>query len=185
MCTFVLYKRALHSSSSIHMTNVQKSLITAAIIATLGTGAFGAATALAASKDSARVHEPMQSLVTAITEKFHLNESEVQAVFDAQKEKQEERRGMSPKERIAEAVENGMLTQAQADAIVAKIPEQKAFLKSLEDMEKSDRKAALEKNMTELEAWAEENDIPAFLLKFAQPGAHGPRGEMRSMHTMK
>ncbi len=162
-------------------------MITAAIIATVGVSAFGATTAFAASKNTERVHAPMQSLVTAIAEKFHLNEADVQAVFDEQRPvlQDKESKGMSPKERIAEAVEDGMLTQEQADAILAKIPEQKAFLKSLKDMEKADRKAALEKNMTELEAWAEENDIPKFLLKFAQPKTHGLRGEMRSMHMMK
>lgn len=145
-------------------------MIAAAIVATLGASAFGASSAFAASS-TAEGHNRMQNLVTAIAEKFNLSESEVQAVFDEQRDAMQEKRQEKAAERLASAVADGTLTQAQADAIAANMATQKTFFESLKDMTQEERQAALKANIETQKAWAESNDIPK---EFA-PG-HGPRG---------
>ncbi len=152
------------------MTMTKKSVIAAAIVATLGMGAFGAATAFAAT-DTSDGHNPMQNLITAIAEKFNLNEADVQAVFDEQHAAMQEARQEDAAEHLAKAVTDGKLTQAQADAITANMASQKTFFESLKDMTPEERQEALKTNAESQKSWAEENDIPK---EFA-PG-HGPHG---------
>lgn len=152
------------------MTMTKKSMIAAAIVATLGAGAFGASSALAAS-GAAEGHNPMQNLVSAIAEKFNLSESDVQAVFDEQRDAMQEKHEEKAAEHLAKAVTDGKLTQAQADAITANMASQKTFFESLKDMTQEERQAALKTNAETQKAWAESNDIPK---EFA-PG-HGSRG---------
>ena len=152
------------------MTMTKKSVIAAAIVATLGMGAFGATSAFAAT-GSGEVHNPMRNLVSAIAEKFNLSESDVQAVFDEQRDAMQEKHQEKAAEHLAKAVTDGKLTQAQADAITANMASQKTFFESLKDMTQEERQAALKTNAEAQKAWAESNDIPK---EFA-PG-HGPKG---------
>src|SRR3989338_8135956 len=115
------------------MTKTKKSMIAAAIVATLGMGAFGATTAFAAS-GAVEGRNPMQNLVSAIAEKFNLNELDVQAVFDEQRDAAQEKHQENAGEHLAKAVTDGKLTQAQADAIAANMATQKTFFESLKDM---------------------------------------------------
>jgi len=165
------------------MTTMKKSVMTAAIIATLGLGAFGTATAFAASNPADAQH-PMQNIVTAIAEKFHVSESDVQAVFDEQHEAMQTERHADAAERLAEAVADGKLTQTQADAIATHMESQQSFMEDMKDKTPEERRDAMKTHIEEQKAWAEENDIPA---KFA-PGnsqeGRGPGGMMRGRGMM-
>lgn len=156
------------------MNMTKKSMIAAAIVATLGAGAFGASSAFAAS-GIPEGHKPMQKLVTAIAEKFNLSESDVQAVFDEQRGAMQEKHQENAAAHLAKAVIDGKLTQAQADAIVANMATQKAFFESVKGMTKEERQAAVKANAETQKAWAEANDLP----KAFAPGhgfkARGPR----------
>lgn len=158
------------------MTKTKKSMIAAAIVATLGMGAFGATSVFAAS-DTSAVQNPMQNLVTAIAEKFHLNTADVQAVFDEQHAAMQEQHQENVADHLAKAVADGKLTQAQADAITANMATQKTFFESLKGMTPEERQAALKANAESQQAWAKENGIPE---AFA-PG-HGPHGRGPGMH---
>ncbi len=166
------------------MTLTKKSVVTAAIIATFGFGALGATTVFAAS-DAAGEHNPMQSLVSAIATKFHLDEKAVQAVFDEHRNAMHEERQADAKDHLAKAVTDGKLTQAQADAIAANMETQKAFFERLKDMSSSERDAAIQENMKAQKAWAEEQGLPKELAPFEghdRPAfsgrMHGKRGMM-------
>jgi hypothetical protein len=176
-CTVVILK-------PMSMTLTKKSVVTAAIIATLGFGALGATTVFAAS-DAAGEHNPMQNLVSAIATKFHLDEKAVQAVFDEQRDTMHEERQVDAKEHLAKAVTDGKLTQAQADAIAANMETQKVFFESLKDMSPSERDAAIQENMKAQKTWAEEQGLPKELAPFEghdRPAfsgrMHGKRGMM-------
>ena len=158
------------------MTMTKKSMIAAAIVATLGMSTFGAASAFAAT-DSGTGHNRMQNLVTAIAEKFDLSEADVQAVFDEQRDAMQEKRAENAAEHLAKAVADGKLTQAQADAITANMASQKTFFESLKDMTQEERQAALKTNAETQKAWAEANDIPK---EFAPK--HGPNGRGPGAH---
>lgn len=160
------------------MNKTKKTLLIGAIVAALGAGAVGVGTTLAAEagqRDPGFVSE----LVSAIAEKFDLDPSAVQEVFDEQAEARHEemmaRQDEAFAERLARAVEDGKLTQEQADAISAKHDEIRAEAESWVDMTQEDRQAAMREQREALRAWAEENDIPMQFLMLG-PGPREGRG---------
>lgn len=68
------------------MNKAKRAIVTAAIIATLGASVFAAVSTTYAATTSPINAKPMSNLVTAIATKFNLNEDEVQAVFDEQRD---------------------------------------------------------------------------------------------------
>ena len=99
------------------MQVVKKSLLVGAGVATIGlAGLSGAGIASAASNTSTTGND---SLVDKIANTFHLDKSQVQAVFDQNRE--EHRANMDAKRANAlkQAVTDGKITQAQADHITA------------------------------------------------------------------
>ncbi len=161
----------------------KKTLLIGAIVAALGAGAIGVGTTLAA-EEGRKNPEFVSELVTAIAEKFDLDPEAVQEVFDEQAESHREemeanREEMRAKhdemfeDRLARAVEDGNLTQEQADAVLEKRDETRAFAETLKDMEPEERKAAMQEQIDELNEWAEENGIPLEYVRFGPP----PRGQ--------
>jgi hypothetical protein len=77
--------------------------------------------------------------------------------------------------RIAKAVTDKKLTQAQADLIIAKHAEVLAFMQSLNGKSLAERKAAMKTEMASLKQWALDNNIPQnFSMFFGR--AHINRG---------
>ncbi|MDQ7814686.1 MAG: hypothetical protein RDU25_02715 [Patescibacteria group bacterium] len=159
--------------------NFTKSLAITAVAlagaATLGTSVYAAQT-------PGVFQDRANGLVQAIATKFNLNATEVQQVFDEQREqhqtemqaKNEERLN----ERLKQAVTDGKLTQAQADAITAKHEEMQANMEALKDKTQEERQAAIKTQMESLKQWATDNNIPAGYLPMGfGPGRGGMMGE--------
>lgn len=169
---------------------MKKRLLTAATVATIGVAGLSSG-AVFATTDSESGSDPMSSLVTAIAEKFDLKSEDVQAVFDEQREAMDAEREQDAKNKVAALVEDGKLTQAQADAInekrAAMKEERESNRESMKDMTADERKAAMDSKRAELSTWLEENDIDesyAYLLMgggrghgHGGPGMGGLRGE--------
>lgn len=100
----------------------RRLLAAAAIVAGLGVGAVGVGTTLAAQADHG---VGMGGLVEAIAEKFDLKVADVQAVFDEQRQEMEASLADHEAEALSQAVADGKVTQAQADAMTAKRQESK------------------------------------------------------------
>lgn len=148
-----------------------------ALLATFGAGALGVSTTFAAT--GTPDHHPMKDLVTAIATKFNVSEASVQEVFDTQRAVRQAERVENHATRLAKAVTDGKLTQAQADAITAKALEEKTFFDGLEDATKEERRAAVKTNGEELKAWATLNAIPKQFIPhagFEFRGQHGMMG---------
>lgn len=128
---------------------------------------------------------PMADIVDAIAQKFNLNASDVQAVFDEQKIKmetqREQNRTQAETDKLSEAVANGKLTQIQADLIIAKRAElyaQNSFNINKEDRSqttktKEEVKAEINARQEEMKAkqetlkqWATDNNIPIEYIQF-------------------
>ena len=142
-----------------------------------------------ASADSTVAGKPafMGGIVTAISQKFGLKETEVQAVFTEQMTKN--RAEMEAKmtqdfaSRLSTAVSAGKLTQAQADLITAKHAEVKAQLEALKPAlgvapTDADREK-IKTLMNSVKTWAESNNIPKEYLMFGKGFGH--RGGMGKM----
>lgn len=138
----------------------------------------------AAQASEATKANPISNLVAALAQKFNLNQSDVQKVFDEQHAAMETQmkadRTAKDKELLAQAVTAGKLTQAQANLITAKKAEieagRDAFRASLEGKTK-DQIAALMKTQAEsLKSWATANNIPGDYLRFVGGFGHGKMG---------
>ncbi len=80
------------------------------------------------------------------------------------------------KEILAQAIKDGKLTQAQADAVTAKLAEVQAFVKGLEGKTVTERQAAMKTETDSLMQWATDNKIPE---NFVSMGfGRGPGGMM-------
>lgn len=147
-------------------------MVISALIATLGAGAIGVGTTFAATGSPRQAG--VQNLISAIATKFNLSESDVQAVFDEHRlekmENHQERREDRREDRLENAVTDGKLTQAQADAIQANIASQNVFIESLKDKTQDEKKAAIKANHESQKAWAEASGIPKEFLPHGKPG---------------
>ncbi len=134
-----------------------------------------------ADSTNANVINPMANIVNAIAEKFNLNVSDVQDVFDEQRatmeaNRQEHREEMQAdmqekfNERINQAVSDGKLTQAQADLIIAKKAELCSQQTSMEGKTREEILAFQKSQRDSLEQWAKDNNIPTGYIMFCGMG---------------
>ena len=148
------------------MKTSSKILTAAALVATLGVTGFGALTSFAAENPQGQKHP----LVEAIATKFHLNVVDVQAVFDEERAKRQdtrqEHRADFMADHLAQAVKDGKLSQAQADALKAKQAEMQTYMENLKGKTPEERKIAMEAKRTEFETWTKAQGIPLPPQKF-------------------
>lgn len=139
---------------------MKKIAIAAASVAGVVTMGVGV---LYAAPKTDRVN-PMSNLVTAISEKFHLNSNEVQQVFDAQhaqmQQEMQAKHLEQQKAMLDQAVKDGKLTQDQEDKIIAKRTELKTAMEALKDKTPAERQAAMKTQIDALKQWAKDNNIP-------------------------
>lgn len=153
---------------------MRKALLTAGAVTALGITTITGAGIANAATDTTSSGVGANSLVTKLAEKFKLNKTEVQAVFDEQRSARVAEREQAMKDRLATAVKDGTITQAQSDTITAKLAELKAAREANRDKPAQERRAAMKIERDNLKQWAEDNDID---LSFLRPvGAHGHHG---------
>lgn len=156
----------------------KKSLIVAAAITTLGVGGAMSLNGVVNAATDTTSSDPMSSLVQKIADKFNLNKSDVQAIFDQQRDEMETQREQAFKDRLAQAVKDGKLTQDQADKITAKAAELKANRDAnrnkFKSMTEEERHAAMKSERDALDQWVNDNDIPTEYLHFGMRGHGGP-----------
>jgi len=149
----------------------------------LGTGVVGAKVVNADSTTDTKSNF-MSGFVTAISQKFSLSETEVQAVFTEQAEKQhaemEAKFTANFAEKLSTAVTEGKLTQTQSDLITAKQAEIKTQREALKNSDVKPTKEEMQAQMEDLKTWAEANNIPNEYLMLGGhrgKGGHGPFGK--------
>ncbi len=137
----------------------------------IGTGVVGVAHVSAQSN----VDAPYTSLVQKIADKFNLNKTEFQELFDQEHTAMEAKMKGQMTARLDQLVKDGKLTEAQKKLIQDKQTElqstREANREKMEDMTDEERKKAMKKERTTLEAWAKENGID---LKYVM--GHGMKG---------
>lgn len=125
---------------------------------------------------------PVTTLVQKIAQKFGLNESDVQAVFDEHREEIQTQMQKRFEERMTQAVIDGKITEEQKQTILAKHKEMRTNMQesrqNWQNMTDEERQAAKEslrethKNYrAQLETWVGENGIELSVLReFMGPG---------------
>lgn len=156
---------------------MKKALIVAAAATTLAvTSVTGIGLAHAASA-TGQGNGSLSGLVEALATKFNLSQEQVQQVFDDQHKLAETERTVEVKSELAQLVTDGKLTQAQSDAILAKRAEVQAQHDgNRSSMSREERRTAMEKERTTLEAWAKNQGISTEYVNYVF-GGRGKGGE--------
>ena len=123
-------------------------------LALLGFVAYGSAKVYA--EDELSQYPP---IVQKLVERFGLNEEEVKAVFDEEREERQIENQTRFEDKLSEAVENGDLTEDQKQLILTKKAEVQEKPGELEGLSLEERRTVMEKHKKEMESWAEENGI--------------------------
>lgn len=144
-----------------------KFFLISLIAGLVGLGIIGTSTVRAEENPN----HPLSGLVQAITQKFGLNQSEVQSVFDQYHEQQREEKQVQMQQRLEERlnsdVESGKLTTEQKKLILEKFSqlEQERENESFANMTQEERRQELEKRKADLQSWAESQNIdPSYLM---------------------
>lgn len=123
---------------------------------------------------------PYATLIQKIAEKFGLNQTEVQAVFDEARGEQMAQMQEQNRERFQEQldnmVENGKITSAQEASILAKHEEAQTQMQAMQGLTAEERKTAMEALREEMKTWAETNGIDMPFMMMGGFGARGGKG---------
>jgi phospholipase C len=108
------------------------------------------------------------SLVAAIAAKFNLNQADVQAVFNEEREKHHVEMKAQMEQKLTQAVIDGKITEAQKQAIINHFGEMKA--KKIEkgqlgQMSDEQIKAFKESKKAEMDSWLSQNGLTHELLQ--------------------
>jgi len=140
----------------------------------LGVVTFGATSVSAQDQTS----DHYSSLITKIAQKFNLKEADVKSVFDEDKQAMQTKMKQKLSDNLSQLVTQGKITEVQKNAIIAKMAElqkkHEADRQSQKSMTPEQRKAAMDKERSNLEAWAKEQGIDLSLIKgFGRGMGHG------------
>lgn len=122
------------------------------------------------------------TLVDKIASTFHLNKSDVQKVFDENRQAHEAEHKAQVEKRLQAMVDKGTITSDQKSAIIAKLDELRTQHEqdkgTLKNLTPAERKAKFDKQKSELESWAKDQGLDLSKLKgiFMGPGHRGPYG---------
>jgi hypothetical protein len=154
---------------------MKKNLMIAAAVATIGAGSIGVGLASAATTSTKDTE-----LVDKLVAKFGLKKADVQAVFDAEHTAREAERTQATAEKLAAGVKAGTITQAQSDAITAKLKEMQADREAnhakMDTMTDAERKTAMDAKQTEMKKWLTDNKIPEDFMRSLHMGGHHGSG---------
>ncbi len=136
--------------------HINKNILLPALAIVIGTGVVAAsAQAVQAVTDTS----PAQGLTQRIAERFGLQQSEVEAVFDEYREERHEDMNAQFTEKLSALVTAGKISEAQKAAIIAKHEELRTEHAALQDMNREERQEHFKTERDELKAWAESQGI--------------------------
>lgn len=120
------------------------------------------------SQVSAQNTDGPSELVSAIAQKFNLPQDQVQQVFNEQKEKHHAQMQVKMDEKLTQLVKDGKLTEAQKQAMIAKMAEMKNNFNpdALKDLTPEQRREKMDQHRQEMENWAKSQGIDPTLLMF-------------------
>ncbi len=113
-----------------------------------------------------------------IAQRFNLNQTDVQKVFDEQKTEMHTQKKAELETRLNQAVKDGKITAVQKEAILSKYSEMDSSKEldkeQFHNMTPEQRQQAMQKKRTELETWAKQSGISLQTLQgLMGHGGHG------------
>lgn len=151
---------------------MKKALVVAAVATVTGVSSLGVAS-LAKAEATTSSKDSMSSLIDAIASKFKLNKTDVQKVFDEQRQAHEADRTAEAKAELATLVKDGKLTQAQADKITAKRAEIQKERETNRTNGQRPTGSQMETKRAALDKWFSDNGISTDYRYLVFGGGHG------------
>lgn len=150
----------------------KKTMITVAAVSVLSGGLVVATTAFAQAATNGQNGVP--SLVQEIAAKFHLNTSDVQAVFTQHRQEMMEKSEQNYESYLQNLVTTGKITDAQKQLILTKhnelLSQMKNNMSNMKSLTPAERRAQMQSTMQDLKSWATQNNIPLQYLRPFGPG---------------
>ncbi len=158
---------------------IKKSLFVTGAVATIGLASLSGAALVAAESAN-----PGDTLAQKIAQKFNLNEAEVKAVIQENREEHKQEHKQQIEEELTQAVSDGKITEEQKTKLLAKLEEmhknRQENKDELKDMTKGERRQQMETKKAEMKQWLKDNGIPEDIMESIKPvrGHHGPGAMM-------
>ena len=158
---------------------LSKNLLAAIAVTTIASGSIiGIGAASAQSSNNGQ-----DSLVSKIAEKFNLDKTAVQSVFDEQHAAREAEIQAKIADRLQSLVDSGKITAEQKTALEAKQAEMKATREALKDqnLTREEMHTKMEEARTTFETWAKDQGIDLSVIR-PEGGPMGRGDHRRGMH---
>lgn len=151
-----------------HMKGGETYMITKKILLpVLAVGIMGAGLMSVSQVQAQANTNSFSSLVETLANKFNLDKSQVQSVFDEHKVQMQQEHQQKMENRLTQAVKEGKLTDAQKQAVLNKLAEFKKTFNAdaFKNMTPQQKKEAMQKQHNELKEWAQSQGIdPSYLM---------------------
>ena len=115
------------------------------------------------------------SLITKIAQKFNLNETDVTAVFEEERNQRHAEMKAQMEEKLNQAVKDGKITEAQKTAILGKMDEMRnnhPESGQFKGLSKEQMRGQMEEKRTEMETWASKTGLTLDTLHELMGGIH-------------
>jgi hypothetical protein len=146
----------------------KKTILTVAAVSVLSGGLVVATTAFA--QTSASGQNGIPSLVQEIANKFHLNTSDVQSVFDQHRQVAQSKMEANYETYLDNLVKDGKITDAQKQLILNKHNDLIGKKTNFKNMTPAERRAQMQASRQDLQNWAKQNNINLQYLRPFGPG---------------
>ncbi len=151
--------------------NTKKALLVTGVTTAVGLASIGGVVSAATSPSTTEsAADTKSSLIDRLAERFNLNKSDVEKVFEEERAEREKDRQQKMEQRLAQAVTDGKITEDQKAAILEKHQEMKAYMESIKDKPRAERKELMHTKMQELRQWAEDNNLEQYVHFLGKPG---------------
>ena len=141
---------------------LSKGMLAAGIVTTVAAGSI-----VGTSVASAHSGNGSGNVIDKLVERFSLNRDDVQAVFEEVRDEHQADMQAQRDEQLSELVQNGTLTQTQADALKAKQQEMHEYRNELRDqnLSREQLRTQLQEQRESFRAWADEQGIDLQAIK--------------------
>lgn len=147
----------------------KKTLLMSAAATTVGVAMFAGV----ASAQTPTSTTDQQSLVDKIAQRFNLDKTQVQEVFDEARQEREAKHQQKIEQKLDKAVTEGKITAEQKTAILNKFQEFREYMESIKDKPREERKELMKAKHDELKKWAEEQGLDKYFPLVNKMQKHG------------
>lgn len=145
-------------------------------------------TTVAAGTTLAQTTNGQDTMIQKLATKLGISEDKVKSAFDQIHSEHETEMKQKMEQHLSDLVSQGKITEAQKQAIIAKMAElrsaREAEKDSFKNLTPEQRKAKMDAQKTDLENWAKSQGIDLSILPSIGHGGHGEFGGMRKHGMM-